>query len=474
MDKILAAEKLLLEQDKTIAQLAHHVSEFTEQLEQLKQQQHELREVISSLKDDTPPASTLHENEPIAQIEPSMARELSKEHKKVIQLKNGQVNIPFSETINLVEFGIPPYAPILFEGIEQLKWDAEQHIFEGTPVEAGEFIGIFKYQTISAEGQTLDHEKEVHFLINPDPRTLWQSIDPPEEAPYFKPNSDFAIEQLDDRMVTALSVRGKSHAHKGSFREDHLLIHCHPKDWVIQIISDGAGSAKYSRQGSKLACEATLASLLNYIDGEKMTDLEKLLEQYKGDKQGEIDTKVHQYVNELCTHAALHAHQEITQFADDADQSIRSFASTLLFALTKTFKFGTVVVAFAIGDGAIAAIETDLIQPMMTPDGGEYSGQTRFVTMPELFTPDNRTNLNKRVQISICKKHTATLLMTDGVSDPKFGTDNKLKDTALWRDLWTDLETIISERDHVQENLTNWLDFYIPGEYDDRTISILA
>ncbi len=64
--------------------------------------------------------------------------------------------------------------------------------------------------------------------------------------------------------------------------------------------------------------------------------------------------------------------------------------------------------------------------------------------------------------------------MTDGVSDPKFGTDNKLKDPMQWRSLWSELESILNDKTNIESNLFNWLDFYIPGEYDDRTLSILA
>ena len=253
-----------------------------------------------------------------------------------------------------------------------------------------------------------------------------------------------------------------------------MLIRCHEKGWIIQIVADGAGSAKYSRQGSKIACEASCAGLTEYINSEKTEMLEQVLEQYRTKPHDSTPGEVQHYLNELCIEAARRAHREIIQFANDEGQSPKAFASTLLFTLTKSFDFGTIVIAFSIGDGAIAVADDRGVQIMMTPDGGEYSGQTRFVTMPELFAPEHDEALKQRVNMKLSEHHKATILMTDGVSDPKFGTDNKLKDTALWQTIWTELQTVMNNKEELQAGLSNWLDFYIPGEYDDRTISVLA
>ncbi len=463
MDNKSTVTQLLISQENTICKLEHSIAELTSQLQQLKAQQSELRKFLDKGQVEKEATRNLITSESKKQTEAKMARELNKAQKKVIQLKNGQVNIPFQEKIMAEEFGIPPNANIRFEGIEQLTWQAEQQLFEGIPSQAGEFIGTFKFNIDS----DFEHEKEVHFLVNPDPRTLWQSIDPPEEAPYYKPNTDFIHQAAGSKAVTALSARGKSHAHKGSFREDHTLTHYNEEGWVIQVVSDGAGSAKYSRQGSKIACEATIQYLNNYLTNNNLNPSESLF-------TSQQDDSIHHHLTELCIATAQYAHEQIKHFAHAEGQSSKAFASTLLFAISKTFDFGTVVIAFSIGDGAIAVIDEKNVELLMTPDGGEYSGQTRFITMAELFTSDNKANLNKRVQWGLFKNHKATLLMTDGVSDPKFGTDNKLKDPMQWRSLWSELESILNDKTNIESNLFNWLDFYIPGEYDDRTLSILA
>jgi hypothetical protein len=67
--------------------------------------------------------------------------------------------------------------------------------------------------------------------------------------------------------------------------------------------------------------------------------------------------------------------------------------------------------------------------------------------------------------------------MTDGVSDPKFGTDNALKDPTRWLAWWrNDLCTGVNlSRDHdaTPVELESYLDFWSQGEHDDRTLALV-
>jgi len=64
------------------------------------------------------------------------------------------------------------------------------------------------------------------------------------------------------------------------------------------------------------------------------------------------------------------------------------------------------------------------------------------------------------------------ILMTDGVSDPKFETDAGLKNPALWQALWQELKTPLAEP-APDIALLDWLDFWSRGNHDDRTIALL-
>ena len=66
--------------------------------------------------------------------------------------------------------------------------------------------------------------------------------------------------------------------------------------------------------------------------------------------------------------------------------------------------------------------------------------------------------------------------MTDGVTDPKFETDANLFKIEKWDDLWIDLSKEVDFKDDNEssaDQLLKWLDFWSPGNHDDRTIAIL-
>ena len=67
--------------------------------------------------------------------------------------------------------------------------------------------------------------------------------------------------------------------------------------------------------------------------------------------------------------------------------------------------------------------------------------------------------------------------MSDGVSDPKFETDANLNNPDKWDALWNDLREngveLTDDNETSKIQLLDWLDFWAPGNHDDRTIAIL-
>ena len=109
-----------------------------------------------------------------------------------------------------------------------------------------------------------------------------------------------------------------------------------------------------------------------------------------------------------------------------------------------------------------------------TPDEGEFAGQTRFLTMPEIFR--DVTSFYGRLKFSIEQDFTSLMLMTDGVSDPMFETDANLNKIEKWDALWENITKEVELTDDNTESqyqLLKWLDFWSQGNHDDRTIAIL-
>ena len=147
----------------------------------------------------------------------------------------------------------------------------------------------------------------------------------------------------------------------------------------------------------------------------------------------------------------------------------RDYATTLLAAAVKRQGKETFLATFWMGDGAIAAYGPHgKVRLMGTPDGGEFAGQTRFLDRASL----SDQGFAKRIGIGRFPDLSAVVLMTDGVSDPRFETDNGLADPQRWDALWDALAPVL-EAEAPERGLADWLSFFSPGHHDDRTIALL-
>jgi serine/threonine protein phosphatase PrpC len=176
--------------------------------------------------------------------------------------------------------------------------------------------------------------------------------------------------------------------------------------------------------------------------------------------------------------AAFEAFKAICGEAVKEQCKPKDFATTLILSICKKFDFGWFVGAFWVGDGGIGIFnrEKQELKILGEPDGGEFAGQTRFLTMQEIFSDRVRT------RFEIVEDFTAIILMTDGVTDPKFETDANLNRIEKWNELWDDLNgknddglqvDFTDDNEQSAEQLLKWLDFWSKGNHDDRTIAIL-
>ena len=169
------------------------------------------------------------------------------------------------------------------------------------------------------------------------------------------------------------------------------------------------------------------------------------------------------------------AYKAIRQEAEGLDKTpIQYFATTLILVISKPFPCGWFVSSYAVGDGALGIYrKDDEVILLNDPEGGDYAGQTRFLTMSEIW--DSHGILN-RIKFSIVEDFTALIAMSDGVSDPKFPTDNDLRDTRKWHEFWGDLGAEVKldkQNARAHEELLAWLNFWSVGNHDDRSIVVL-
>lgn len=359
----------------------------------------------------------------------------------------------------------------------------------GKPKTAGDFSLKLRYKTVEGEPAS---ELAIPVAFNPNPRDLWKNIPTDTDIPYYKPDCDNAyikVEAAADgtpkKDIVAASQRGRSHAQEGRPRDDHFsLFHCDESDWYIIAVADGAGSAKYSRKGSEVSCQTVIdhcKSLL--LDN---PDFEASIREYEAERENqEKRTNVTRYVIDIIYKGAMKAHEAVKKVSEANEEAkLKDFATTLMFAICKKYDFGWFIASFWVGDGAMCLFDADnkTAKLLGTPDEGEFSGQTRFLTMPEIFRDPEV--VAKRLRMAIVPDFTALFLMSDGISDPMFETDKNLNDYAKWEEFYNNLQNgfpedeiggvdLSDDNEASKDQLLRWLDFWSPGNHDDRTIAIL-
>ncbi len=278
-------------------------------------------------------------------------------------------------------------------------------------------------------------------------------------------------------MVGA-SRRGRSHAHTGTYRDDDFTLRAASNGWFIITVADGAGSAKYSRRGSEIMCSVTTERVQLLADEHLAGDFEVNVKSYRSDPSHENEREIRSGLYAALGSAAFEGYKAIEAEARQKSAESKDYATTLVLTICKRYSFGWFVGCLAIGDGGAALLlspEQGGARVLNTPEGGEFSGQTRFVTMPEVWR-DSAELFNSRIKFSIVPDFVALLAMTDGVSDPYFGTDSQFMDPERWLEFWGLLgESVRIRKDNprVHRELLEWLEFWVDGEHDDRTIALL-
>ncbi len=98
--------------------------------------------------------------------------------------------------------------------------------------------------------------------------------------------------------------------------------------------------------------------------------------------------------------------------------------------------------------------------------------------MPDII----KNELYHRMRFEVVDNFTALILMTDGITDPKFEIDANLNRIEKWDALWDDLNgnnedntkvDFANDNEQSADQLLKWLDFWSKGNHDDRTIAIL-
>jgi serine/threonine protein phosphatase PrpC len=388
-----------------------------------------------------------------------------------VRLANGMVGKEFSTRIDL-QFGATTISDVMDDEVaRQLEslgltstMDGGVLVLSGVALREGQHEFRFR----APKGAVA-----VSWFVNADPHSLWKNLEPDPSLGYRKEHAATVRLVTDEYDVVGVSRRGRAHAHDGKFREDDFAI-VSVSRWIIAAVADGAGSARFSREGSRIACSRAIERLSEEVPKQLDDEFVRVVQAHAAGDDESLK-QVRNLLYQVLCGAAFEAYKAIEYRSDTGSHAIKDYATTLLLAICLPIEEQTFVATFWIGDGALAILKEKGPQAMLMgrPDGGEFSGQTRFLTMSEILSDPRE--MMRRVEFSLEKDLVAVMLMTDGVSDPKFGTDNRLLSSEAWAEFWSEIEPSVVARDDAEPEslLLEWTDFWSAGEHDDRTLVVI-
>lgn len=258
--------------------------------------------------------------------------------------------------------------------------------------------------------------------------------------------------------VLGARARGKKHKHEGTNCDDWYEFGT-AGSWTIIAVSDGGGSYQLSRVGAKTACRAAI---------------DQLAERFAAIEPKELESPTKLESSEMCEQArkaiieamrcaltcVLDAVNEERVKREKTIQSVREnlshddginleskhavvterdFYCTLLLCAHTQIRIGnkqySMILGCSVGDGMIAAVTKNAVDGsravtlLMKSDGGEFSGETEFLTRRMV----QEDMLKGKLFISLNSSPCCIMVMTDGVSDDYFPNNPRIAE--LYADL---------------------------------------
>lgn len=392
---------------------------------------------------------------------------------------NGIAGKEYQAEFNLNTYGLDDIISCHLSGFDDtgLEYDAKTYLISGVPKTSGDISLVLSYKFEGEAEDTAVNIKKISIIINPDPKSLWKDIPSDVNDVYAKVDNIVETASFLDLSLLVASKRGRSHANIGVFRDDDYAYSELQDGWGVVAISDGAGSAVYSRKGSLLACNAVIKYFAANFSKENISLLDTAIRAYQ--KDNSIKAKLLDIAAPYLSAAARQAYAEIEEFAAGINAPINDFHATLAFLLVKKFPQGYAFLSFAAGDCPIVLVDKSFewVKPLNKLDVGEYGGGTRFITMDNIFTKDD---FEERFNFEFTSSRPQVVLMTDGVYDPKFEVEANLYKPEKWQAFFDDLQgdnpegiNVLSEDGDTIKNLSDWMDFWSSGNHDDRTLVLL-
>ncbi|HYI76725.1 MAG TPA: PP2C family serine/threonine-protein phosphatase [Chryseolinea sp.] len=427
--------------------------------------------------------NTIIENQNLLMTKWKMSDRIADIIQQPVRILNATVGKSYEAKFDFAKFNWNDIKDFEFSGLDEvgLYYDEKTKQITGVPNKSGDIKFTFKFRVDGQPEDAAFNEKNLILIVNPDPKTLWKNLDSDKQDVYWKEDNATVFAPFSDKNILVSSKRGRSHANVGSFREDDFAFGDLDNGWSIAIVADGAGSAKFSRKGSALACH----SLLDYYKGtqaiEGLAELDVLVHEHKALHNEITQKKLNYFLYNNLGKGVFHAHKSLEEFASQSGISLKDLSTTLIFTLVKKYDIGYALLSFGVGDCPMAVLNKKMSKVILLNwiDVGEFGGGTRFITMPEIFKNEKFAT---RFGFQLVDDFSYLFLMSDGIYDPKFVVEANLSNIKKWQDFLGDLQgknednakvDLRNDNPEIVKQLSEWMDFWSPGNHDDRTLAIV-
>lgn len=320
---------------------------------------------------------------------------------------------------------------------EEAPTKEESHEKDKTAQEVEEQPNSDKPKLVAAESKKGLTNKEV----TDHTASLWKYLPIPTDEPEPAPEYLQCDTTLPGGRVIAARVRGKKHKHEGTNCDDWFEI-ANIEDVTFIAVSDGAGSKKFSRIGARESCKASVGYLVSAY-GKMLSDIPTLREALRQDLSsnecmeacGRIAGLVQKSVIQAweAVEAAFYSRATDPAFSKVLKRKLdlKDLSGTLLVAAIIPLNRDTkehLIVTCQVGDGMIVSINSkgtfqSSVKLLGVPDSGDFSGETEFLTAPQMKTMES---LQKRTKLSRGVTDTV-MLMSDGVADDYFPNETQMR-----------------------------------------------
>ena len=250
--------------------------------------------------------------------------------------------------------------------------------------------------------------------------------------------------------IAAATAAGASHLRNDTPNQDavaHRLVGVRHGQVVAAAVADGAGSASRSDEGSRIAVDTAVDTVVRGIERKPAAAMREHL------------------ATSLVRDAVKRAKNEVIRYARRQSVEPRELASTLIVAIASD----RLLTAAQVGDGAVVAFNIDggLARTLCAAHTGEYANETTFIT--------SRTRPHRIASVGHAdgSRYDAVALITDGLQNLALQMPEREAFMGFWNPMLNDL----AQTDEP-EAVPGRLHAFISGERvqsstsDDVTIAI--